>query len=240
LKAIILAAGRGSRMNDLTNDRPKCLIKHKGRELVNWQLDALRESGISDIAIVTGYKRELLSGLGLHEFYNSRWSKTQMVSSLSCAASWLINDNCIVTYSDIFYSSNAITSLINSNADIAITYDPNWHNLWINRFSDPLLDAETFRFDTNNNLIEIGNKPTCANDIQGQYMGLLRISPKGWATIVLILQKLSNIASSNIHLTQVLQLIVESELLKIQAIPYFGTWGEVDTPSDLLLYQKDE
>ena len=68
MKAIILAAGRGSRMKSLTDEQPKCLIELRGKTLLEWQLGALREAGIAEIGIVTGYKRELLSNRGLVEF----------------------------------------------------------------------------------------------------------------------------------------------------------------------------
>ena len=70
MKAIILAAGRGSRMKKLTDERPKCLVKLRGKTLLDLQLDALKSAGISQIAIVTGYKRKLLANRGLQEFYN--------------------------------------------------------------------------------------------------------------------------------------------------------------------------
>ncbi len=76
MKAIILAAGRGSRMKSLTEERPKCLVELAGKALLDWQLEALREAGVSEIAIVTGYKRELLANRGLVEFYNPRWAET--------------------------------------------------------------------------------------------------------------------------------------------------------------------
>ena len=61
MKAIILAAGRGSRMKHLTDEKPKCLAKLGGKLLIEWQLEALSAAGINEIAIVTGYKKELLS-----------------------------------------------------------------------------------------------------------------------------------------------------------------------------------
>ena len=114
MRAIILAAGRGTRMKHLSDDRPKCLLELHGKTLLNRQLEALRESDINDISIVTGYKREMLSGYGLKEFHNPRWAETNMVSSLVCASKWLKDESCIVTYSDIFYSSEAIKLLIKS------------------------------------------------------------------------------------------------------------------------------
>ena len=103
MRAIILAAGRGSRMKSLTDERPKCLVELRGKPLLEWQLWALRDAGINEIAIVTGYKRELLAERGLVEFFNPRWAETNMVSSLACAEAWLVADTCIVSYADIFY-----------------------------------------------------------------------------------------------------------------------------------------
>jgi choline kinase len=116
VKAIILAAGRGSRMKSLTDEHPKCLVELRGKPLLEWQLESLRAAGISDIAVVTGYKREVLAERGLSEFHNPRWAETNMVSSLACAESWLQGEPCIVSYSDIFYSPVAVQSLINSDA----------------------------------------------------------------------------------------------------------------------------
>ncbi len=90
MKAILLAAGRGSRMKELTDARPKCLLELRGKSLLDRQLEALRKAGISEIAIVTGYKRELLADRGLVEFHNPRWADTNMVSSLASAQEWLI------------------------------------------------------------------------------------------------------------------------------------------------------
>jgi choline kinase len=159
MKAIILAAGRGSRMKHLTEERPKCLVELHGKALLDWQLGALREAGISEIAIVTGYKRELLANRGLTEFHNPRWAETNMVASLACAQDWLRKGTCIVSYSDIFYSVCAVKALIASESFLALTYDVNWLKLWSKRFGDPLLDAESFRLSSENTLAEIGKRP---------------------------------------------------------------------------------
>ena len=172
-KAIILAAGRGSRMKHLTDDKPKCLNELHGKPLLQYQLDALRGAGITEIGIVSGYQREKLQPFGLYEFFNERWAQTNMVSSLECAASWLGSDTVIVSYSDIFYDASAVTTLLNCEAKLAVAYDPQWLSQWQGRFADPLSDAETFRIDENQRLLEIGNKPNAISEVQGQYMGLL-------------------------------------------------------------------
>jgi choline kinase len=233
MKAIILAAGRGSRMGHLTDDRPKCLVELRGNPLLELQLEAIRGGGITEIAIVTGYKRELLADRGLIEFHNPRWAETNMVSSLACAQEWLQADPCIVSYSDIFYEPSAVRSLMGCDADIAITYDRNWLVLWQSRFGDPLLDAETFRLNADGSLAEIGNKPNTVEEVQGQYMGLLRFTPEGWAEVLRIRAGLSQEDCDRMHMTGTLQQVIESRQMKIHCVPYAGAWGEFDSVDDL-------
>ena len=238
MKAIILAAGRGSRMGHLTDEHPKCLVKVNGKTLLDWQLQALLSAGIKDIAIVTGYKREMLNKGGLREFHNPRWAETNMVSSLACAKEWLETEPCIVSYSDIFYAASAVNSLMENNASLAVTYDKKWLALWEKRFDDPLLDAETFRIDERGRLTEIGNKPQVIDEVQGQYMGLLRFTPEGWGEVVRIRSKLSAMDRDKMHMTGTLQKVIEAGKLSISAIPYVGEWGEIDSADDLNAYKK--
>ena len=237
MKVIILAAGRGSRMNELTDERPKCLVELRGKTLLDWQLEALREAGIKEIAIVTGYRREMLANRGLAEFHNPRWAATQMVSSLAYAADWLQTGPCIVSYSDIFYAPSAVESLMNSTASLAVTYDPNWLQLWTHRFGDPLLDAETFRLTPEGTLAEIGSKPKTVDEVQGQYMGLLRFTPEGWAEVVRIRSTLSAAECDRMHMTGTLQRVIDAGQITITAVPYADEWGEIDSANDLSLHQ---
>lgn len=229
MKAIILAAGRGSRMGSLTEEKPKCLVEVYGKPLIEHQIDALREAGIKDIAIVTGYKSELLNGYGTHHFHNPKWSETNMVYSLLCAKEWLDSDDCIVSYSDIYYDAQIVKDLMNCSDDIAISYDPNWLELWSKRFEDPLEDAETFRMDEKGYLLEIGQKPKTVEEIEGQYMGLLRFG-KGFFEDRL--GKLNQDNFSSIDMTSFLQNLVKKDF-SIRVIPNTTSWGECDSESDI-------
>ncbi len=238
MKAIILAAGRGSRMKSLTDEKPKCLVELRGKALLDWQISAIKSAGISEIAIVTGYKRELLQSRGLVEFHNSRWSETQMVSSLACAQDWLEGGPCLVSYSDIFYDSSAARSLIDCNAELAVTFDPNWLKLWEKRFGDPLLDAETFRMNDEGYLCEIGKKPKSTDEVQGQYMGLLRITPNGWSEICRIRSAIGPENAEKLHMTGTLQRVIEERQVPILAVAYNQAWGEIDSAEDLRAYEQ--
>ena len=237
MRAIILAAGRGSRMQSLTDQRPKCLVELRGKPLLEWQLAALRKAGLEQIAIVTGYKRELLAGRGLVEFHNPRWAETNMVSSLACAEAWLLADTCIVSYADIFYDSAAVRLLIDCAAPLAVTYDSNWLASWQQRFGDPLLDAETFRLNADDTLSEIGNKPRSIEEIGGQYMGLLRFSPASWSEVSRIRADLTDLERDTMHMTGTLQKVIDAGRMPVHAVRYDRSWGEIDSPGDLSRYE---
>jgi choline kinase len=235
MKAIILAAGRGSRMESLTDEHPKCLVELHNKTLLDWQLESLRAAGISEIGIVTGYKREFLNNRGLVEFHNLRWAETNMVSSLTCAESWLKSEPCIVSYSDIIYSPIAVQSLMDSTALLAVTYDPNWLELWTQRFGNPLLDAESFQLTDDEILADIGNKPKCTEEVQGQFMGLLRFTPDGWNNFNHIWMELPCKQKDMIDTTSMLQRVIKKNNVQIKAISYNHRWDEIDSSKDLYL-----
>jgi L-glutamine-phosphate cytidylyltransferase len=236
MKGIILAAGRGSRMGSLTSDLPKCRTVLFGKELIQWQLDALYGAGIKDIAIIRGYLSKTFE-FDLKYFENKRWKHTNMVSTLFEASDWLENHTCIVSYSDIVYSSNVVSSLINAKADISITYDPNWYDLWSMRFTNPLSDAETFKLN-GDFVSEIGNKASSLSEINGQYMGLIKITPNGWNIIVNYLNNFSSHEIDMMDMTTLLRGLIGSNV-NIYAVPISDLWMEVDSEEDVKIYQDE-
>ncbi|HEX2763590.1 MAG TPA: phosphocholine cytidylyltransferase family protein [Allosphingosinicella sp.] len=62
-KAILLSAGKGSRLLPLTAERPKCLIELSGKSLLEWQLDALRAAGVAEAVVVTGFRDDLVEAV---------------------------------------------------------------------------------------------------------------------------------------------------------------------------------
>ncbi len=146
MKAKILAAGRGSRLLSLTDDRPKRLVSLGGRPLLHWQLQALKDAGIEDILAVRGYCWDQITG-DFETADNPRWDETNMVGSLMAARQWLESMPCIVSYPDIVYPSRAVQTLMQDESPLSILYDPDWLDLWQQRFDDPLSDAESFKLD---------------------------------------------------------------------------------------------
>jgi choline kinase len=236
MKAIILAAGRGCRMGNMTAEQPKCMTQFAGKALVKWQLDALTGAGVREIGIVRGYLADKLLLPDIKTFYNERWAATNMVMSLACADIWLKNEPCIVSYSDIVYGSSCVQMLIDVDCDLAITYDPNWLKLWQVRFANPLSDAETFKTDNDGYLVEIGSKASCVDEIKGQYMGLLRFTPTGWGMVEQYLEELLPDQRDKLDMTSLLRALI-SRSAKIKAVPIASQWFEVDNENDLNAYK---
>ncbi|MDZ4662415.1 MAG: phosphocholine cytidylyltransferase family protein [Pseudomonadota bacterium] len=237
MKAIILAAGRGARLNQLTENNPKCLVQLLGRTLLEWQIQSLRTSVVSQIGIVTGYRADMLAPYADRAFINSDWEQTNMVQSLVCASEWLENETCLVSYSDIVYHPSIVKQLMNSSGDIVISYDRLWLQLWEKRFENPLSDAESFIMNTNGKLIEIGKKTQNFSDIQGQYMGLLLINPSGWKKITQQLTQLDPIKRNKLDMTSLLNLLLQSGAT-INTVGVEGKWCEIDSKKDLSVCEQ--
>lgn len=235
-RAIILAAGRGSRMGELTTEQPKCFARLHGRRLLDWQLAALRETGIEQLAIVRGYRGECFDESVCY-FNNPSWQQSNMVRTLLSADSWLAAEDCIVSYSDIFYNAATIKALAGINDDLVIAYDPDWYALWARRFADPLADAESFRLNRDGYLATIGERCSCVEEIEGQYMGLLKFTPAGWAQVRLLLANLSKEYVDRLDMTALLRLGLKAGW-RIAVSPVQGVWGEVDSATDLALYHR--
>jgi L-glutamine-phosphate cytidylyltransferase len=237
MRAVILAAGRGSRMGPFGNDRPKCLVELEGRPLLDRQIAALRHGGVEEIGIVRGYRAEMLNFPGLSYFDNERWAQTNMVMSLAAAASWLHSGPVIVSYADIFYRGELVRALANASGALVISYDRAWRHLWTRRFADPLSDAETFRIDTAGKLLEIGGKTAKIEDIEGQYMGLLKFTPGAWSAVDALLTTLDQPIRDRLDMTGLLRRLLAEKTVPITTCGTEGQWGEIDNPDDVVLYQ---
>jgi len=237
MRAIILAAGRGSRLGHLTGDRPKCLVELEGKPLIERQIRALRRGGVDEIGVVRGYRAEMIEFPGLSYFANERWAETNMVMSLAAAAPWLSTAPVIVSYGDIFYRSELVRGLAGAPGELVITYDRAWRFLWTRRFADPLADAETFRIDDAGRLLEIGGKTNRIEDIQGQYMGLLKFTPPAWRAVEALLDALDQPSRDCLDMTGLLRRLLAAGAISIDTFGTEGQWGEIDNPEDVALYR---
>lgn len=236
-KVILLLAGEGTRLRPYTDDRPKCMVKVDGVSLIDRQLTVLKSQGLDNIIMVGGYKSEMLTRYGYKLMRNSRYSETNMVWTLFCADTEL-NGDVIISYGDIVYSENILKALLNSKADIAVTIDKNWESYWRARNENPLDDAETLKIQSDGSITEIGQKPKSLDEIEGQYMGLMKFTNNGLKQLkavyndALILGTLLGRNVEEAYMTDLLQAVINTGQ-KVMSIPTSEKWIEVDTVEDL-------
>lgn len=236
MDAVILAAGRGSRLGDITAQSPKPMTLLAGKPLFDWQCESLRQAGVDQISVVTGYGANAFDNFSGGRFHNPRWKNSNMVESLRQAAHVLSQTTHIISYGDIAYQPDIVRKLMESSSDIVISCDLDWYTLWSERFDDPLSDAETFE-QVDGRLVAIGERTNDLGKIQGQYMGLLKITTVGWEVISSFLDSLSDEMVCKLDMTSLLKMLLKHGV-DISVVIVRGGWVEVDTPEDLAIYEN--
>lgn len=237
-RAIHLAAGQGTRLRPITDDRPKPLVELDGTTLLERNVDTLNEVGVNDQIVVTGYMAGRIDDLGYETVYNDIFDETEMVYSLFCAEEQFPDDrDLVISYGDILYDSAVANALLDCTAPLCVVVDHEWETLWSERFDDPLEDAETLQIDGNDRIREIGSEPAEMSDIEGQYIGLLKVRADYVNKFTNVYQKLSNDGSEAVEMTHFIQHLIDTGW-DIQSVPIEGNWLEVDTTEDLEFYQN--
>ena len=149
---------------------------------------------------------------------------------------------------DIIFQKNVIQSLIDSKDEISLIIDKQWKRYWEKRFSNPLSDAESLIIE-NGYIIELGQKVNSYEKICGQYIGLMKFQKSGISLVKEHYQNAKeqskngyNILNDLIpfqksYLTDFLNSLIKTKV-KIKAVPITNGWLEVDTLSDLELYES--
>ncbi len=248
MKLIVLAAGEGTRLRPLTNDRPKCMVEFKDKPILDYIIGNADACKINDVNVVVGYQndaiREHLKGTQNITFYeNPKYATTNMVSTLFCAEEVLEGD-CVVSYADIVYNKGVLDRIMDEPRS-AIVVDRQWRKLWEMRMENPLDDAETLKLDEAAYVTELGKKPTSYDDIEGQYIGLIKFGANDIERIKSIYADLDRTAIydgknfDNMFMTSFLQILIDKGV-KFKATFIDGGWVEIDSLDDLQAYKDYE
>ena len=244
MRAIILAAGEGVRLRPYTLDCPKCLVELVGKPLLVHQAETLNAAGVGEIHVVTGYHADRVEAMGYRTRHNPDYARTNMVASLMCAANLLDGSaDVVIAYADIVYEPRLIRALCACDAPICTIVDRSWLRLWRLRMDDPLSDAETLKLDAVGNILELGRKPRSYDDVEGQYMGLIKVRGDFAPEIVACHRQLNPEGRcegkdlANMDMTSFLQCLIDRQR-PIRSVPVDGGWLEVDSASDLELYRR--
>lgn len=243
-RVIILAAGEGKRLRPITNDLPKCMIKLGGIPLITRQLELLRELGIKNINIVTGYKSEFFESMGCNLINNKNYKTTNMLYSLMLAYKLFDSkEDILVLYSDIIFEKKIIKQIININKNIVVAADDSWEKLWSKRMDDYINDVESFKLGDKGQIIEIGKKVNSIQEIKAQYMGIIKFSKNIQSQIISLYKSIIKDDSkrrseiNSIYLTEFLQILIDRNFDIFPSITS-GGWLEIDTLEDLEIYEN--
>jgi L-glutamine-phosphate cytidylyltransferase len=165
VKAIIMAAGVGSRLKEINRDRPKCLIEAGGVSLISRSVSLLRRRGITDITVITGYKSELIQQ-ELQErvkyLHNPYFQVTNSIASLWLARD-LLCDDVILMNADLYYEGAVLDTAIAQTGHAVMLSDCT------------RIDDADFRFSVRGRcIVKTGNKLS-NQETDCEYVGIVRI-----------------------------------------------------------------
>ena len=240
MKAIIVAAGPGSRLNPLTNEIPKCLLEVGGKTILERALEALRENGIEEIAVVRGYCSYLVNYPNVTYYENPNYRENNILRSLFYAEGEM-NDDLIFSYSDIVYSSEIVAKLMECESEIALIVDVNWLQHYNGRDRHPISEAELVKV-ANGKVVKIGKGVVSPAEAHGEFIGLAKFSKSGAEVMRTAYHRVAEerpaapfqhaASLEKAYMTDMIQELVDNGSL-VQSIDIEGGWMEIDTPQDL-------
>ena len=192
VKALVLAATRGN-FGKLVEDRPKCMLRLRGKPILTWQIEKFNRRGIKEIAVVRGYAKEKVDLPGLRYFDNDEYESTGQLFSIYQARE-MLEGTLVIAYGDIVFDDAILLELLSKEFDVAIAADASFRlhdrdgktrNLVSTSGGiSPLPGEDGCR------LIKVG--PTVAREeASGEWVGLLVIRGQGTAAVAALLDELA-------------------------------------------------
>lgn len=131
MQAIILAAGMGKRLKELTENNTKCMVKVNGVTLINRMLNQIEKQNVSRIIMVVGYKGdkliEYVKSLNIKTpiifIDNPIYDKTNNIYSLALAKDWLCKEDTLLFESDLIFEDSVLEMLVNDSRDTLVLVD---------------------------------------------------------------------------------------------------------------------
>jgi phosphoenolpyruvate phosphomutase len=232
--AVVLAASAGD-LGSLTADRPKCMVDIRGRPLLGSLVHTLRESGLRDITVVRGYRKEAVQFDGIRMVDNDRHAETGELWSLACAQD-AIRGETVIAYGDVLFRRHILDGLLMSDADVVLAVDSlgtaerasstprdlvaaDWC------FSGDYLDDRPVHLRR----VSSGLSP---EEVCGEWMGLARVSARGagWlqeGLATMEVEGLLETADPPLLLTRL------AARHPVRVLYYAGHWLDIDTLGDL-------
>jgi L-glutamine-phosphate cytidylyltransferase len=229
LRGIILAAGKGSRLNGTAGDKPKCLVRVGDRTLVERQIDTLRSVGVDDIAVVVGCQADAVRrqcGPDVAYVENTRFAQTNSLYSLWLARP-LLTEGFVVMNCDVLFHPQLLTDLVTARYDDALLM------AYQEDDNEPLGDEEMKVKVRRGRVVDI-SKTMPPEDADGENLGILKFGPDG-------AEILANVLDDRIATGALRDWAPKAfgDFARVRALHAIGTrglpWIEIDFPED---YQR--
>ena len=239
-KALIIAAGLGSRLKKHTENLPKCMLDFGGKTLLQRQLDSYKKNNISDISLIRGYKKEKINYKGIKYFENSDYKNNNILNSIFYAEK-IINGNIIISYSDILFDPSVVERTLKSDHDISVVVDIDWRGYYVGRKDHPISEAENVIFNSNNEVEKIGKINTGNEEVHGEFIGMIKLSNRGTEIFKEHFHRLKKIywnkpfqrakIFQKAYLSDFIQELVDIGI-KVHCVIIESGWKEIDTVED--------
>jgi L-glutamine-phosphate cytidylyltransferase len=184
MRPIIIGAGRGSRLEHLTEEIPKTLVPVMGRPILEWVLEALAAGGFTrkDVLFICGYRAEVIKARYPEFTYveNRDWENNNILLSLMTAREHL-KDGFVSTYADIIYRGAIVSGLVASAHDKVLGCDTDWRRRYVGRTRHPETDAEKMRAE-GDKIIEL-SRTIPSEAAAGEFIGVAKFSSNGAAEL---------------------------------------------------------
>mgnify|MGYP001235331129 CR=1 FL=1 len=241
MTGIILAAGMGTRLGELTRDRPKAMLEFAGRTLLDWQVAAYRRCGVERVVVVGGYRDDTLRcDETVVRYRNPAYDHTNMVESLMCARAELTGP-VLLSYGDVLFEDRLLEAAIAARCDVGVTVDTDWQPYWQARYGNVTTDTETLRLDDEGRITRIGQPDPGPDDLDARYVGLLRFSDVGTKQLLGVYDQAREAHAGGPwqtsrqfeqgYLTDLLQEAIDQRV-EVQAVSTRRGWLEFDTTDD--------
>lgn len=229
MRGIILAAGKGSRLNGTAGESPKCLVKAGGLTLVERQIRALRRAGIDDIAVVVGCKAEEVRracGHGITYVENAKYAQTNSMYSLWMARP-LLFEGFVVLNCDVLFHPVLLNDLLTSRHENALL-------LAYREADQPPFGDEEMKVQVRCGRVREMSKQMDPEAADGENLGIVKFGPEGAAELVKIMDRL--IAAGGVRDWAPRAFREFAQDYPLHAIGTRGfPWIEIDFPED---YQR--
>lgn len=235
MKALILAAGQGTRIRAIHGERPKCLIRVDGRTILDHQLHSLRVAGIRDIGIVVGYEKEQIiryvrsryrdGSLRISFVENPAFESTNNMYSLWSARDWVGQESFVCLNADVVLHPYILSTALKSTTPISMIVDPEWRD-------------ETMKVIISGDRIIEMSKRIPRETFSGTYIGITAFSDEVNSQLFDRLSKLVDAGRVNEFFNVAVQQLADEGVHVGFTSTGGSPWAEIDDPADLAFAQE--